>query len=153
MSAENRLKIELTNIMRDPIEGFSAVPIGDDIFMWQATIIGPKESPYEDGIFKLLIEAPDEYPFKPLKIGFITKIFHPNISYTGSICLDILKNEWSSALTISKVLLSISCLMCNPNPDDPLVEEIAVMYKNKYDEYVKTARAWTHRYAKDESEV
>ena len=80
----------------------------DDIFNWSATIMGPKDSVYEGGLFKISIKFPERYPFKPQKCKFITRIYHPNINSSGAICLDILKNEWSPALTISKVLLSIN---------------------------------------------
>ena len=82
--------------------------IDDDINTWDATIIGPEKTPYESGMFKLTIVFPDNYPFKPPKVKFNTRIFHPNINKHGSICLDILNKNWSPALTVSKLLLSIS---------------------------------------------
>ncbi|KAI3365334.1 hypothetical protein L3Q82_010419, partial [Scortum barcoo] len=99
-------------------------------FHWQATIMGPGDSPYQGGVFFLTIHFPTDYPFKPPKVAFTTKIYHPNINSNGSICLDILRSQWSPALTVSKVLLSICSLLCDPNPDDPLVPDIAHIYKN-----------------------
>ena len=99
--------------------------VAEDMFHWQATIMGPGESPYQGGVFFLNIHFPTDYPFKPPKLTFTTRIYHPNINSNGSICLDILKDQWSPALTISKVLLSISSLLTDANPDDPLVPEIA----------------------------
>ena len=109
--------------------------------------MGPEDSPYAGGVFFLNIHFPPDYPFKPPKVSFTTKIYHPNINSNGSICLDILKDQWSPALTISKVLLSISSLLTYPNPDDPLVPEIATIYKSDRDRYNATAREWTGRYA------
>ena len=88
-----------------------------------------------------------EYPFKPPKLNFKTKIYHPNISAQGNICLDILKDQWSPALTIGKVLLSISSLLTDANPKDPLVPEIANEYINNRAAYDQKAREWTLKYA------
>jgi ubiquitin-conjugating enzyme E2 D/E len=99
--------------------------VGNDLFHWNAVLMGPQDSPYDGGVFRLNIHFPTDYPFKPPKCTFQTKIYHPNINANGVICLDILKNQWSPALTISKVLLSISSLMDDPNPDDPLAPDVA----------------------------
>ncbi|RVX05054.1 Ubiquitin-conjugating enzyme E2-17 kDa [Vitis vinifera] len=122
-------------------------PVAEDMFHWQATIMGPPDSPYAGGVFLVTIHFPPDYPFKPPKVAFRTKVFHPNINSNGSICLDILKEQWSPALTISKVLLSICSLLTDPNPDDPLVPEIAHMYKTDRAKYETTARSWTQKYA------
>ena len=112
---------ELIDLGRDPPASCSAGPTGDNMFQWQATIMGPvslstlmysdrvtqpsslqSDSPYAGGVFFLSITFPTDYPFKPPKVSFTTKIYHPNINANGSICLDILRDQWSPALTISK---------------------------------------------------
>ena len=129
--------------------------------------MGPGDSPYSGGVFFLAIHFPTDYPFKPPKVNFTTRIYHPNINSNGSICLDILRDQWSPALTISKgvystflvaqgsailtlmtiVLLSICSMLTDPNPDDPLVPEIAHVYKTDRSRYEATAREWTRKYA------
>ena len=146
--ALKRIQKELIDLGRDPPTNCSAGPTAEsDQFRWQATIVGPEDSPYTGGLFFLNIQFPPDYPFKPPKVTFQTRIYHPNINSNGSICLDILKDQWSPALTISKVLLSISSLLTDPNPDDPLVPEIATIYKNNLVQYEATAQEWTQRYA------
>ncbi|KFD46442.1 hypothetical protein M514_12671, partial [Trichuris suis] len=145
--ALKRIQKELQDIGRDPPALCSAGPVGDDLFHWQATIMGPPDSAYQGGVFFLTIHFPTDYPFKPPKVAFTTRIYHPNINSNGSICLDILRSQWSPALTISKVLLSICSLLCDPNPDDPLVPEIARIYKTDRERYNQLARDWTQKYA------
>src|SRR5688572_26222801 len=114
------------------------------------TNLNQTDSAYSGGVFFLAIHFPTDYPFKPPKVNFTTRIYHPNINSNGSICLDILRDQWSPALTISKgwlpshwtldalarrltviaVLLSICSMLTDPNPDDPLVPEIAHVYKS-----------------------
>jgi ubiquitin-conjugating enzyme E2 D/E len=146
--ALKRIQKELIDIGKDSSSNCSAGPIDEkDQYHWQATIMGPEDSPYSGAVFFLNIHFPTDYPFKPPKCNFTTRIYHPNINSNGSICLDILKDQWSPALTISKVLLSISSLLTDANPDDPLVPEIAHIYKTDKAKYEATAREWTRKYA------
>ena len=147
MSTLNRLKKELEDININPPANCSAGIVGDDMFCWQATIMGPVGSPYEGGIFYLKIEFPEDYPFKPPKITFITKIYHCNINNAGNICLDILKEQWSPALTISKLLLSICSLMDDQNPNDPLMLDIANLYIHERHIFNERAKNYTLKYA------
>ena len=101
--ALKRIQRELQDLGREPPENVSAGPVGDDFFRWQATLMGPDDSPYAGGVFFVDIIFPADYPFKPPKLSFTTRIYHCNINSNGSICLDILKDQWSPALTISKV--------------------------------------------------
>lgn len=146
--ALRRITMEYKEMQQEALENITAGPIGDNMFQWRATIIGPKDSPYQDGVFLLKLDIPADYPFKPPTVQFETKVFHPNISSTGAICLDILKSAWSPALKISKVLLSIVSLLTDPNPDSPLTAEAATLYKADRAKYNKTAAEWTKKYAK-----
>jgi ubiquitin-conjugating enzyme E2 D/E len=145
--ALRRIQKELTDLQKDAPDNCSAGPQGDNMYVWEGVILGPTDTPYVGGLFKLEIHFPTDYPFKPPKVLFKTKIYHPNISPSGNICLDILKNQWSPALTIGKVLLSISSLLSDANPKDPLVPEIANIYIENRALYDKNAREWTLKYA------
>lgn len=147
MTDIKRLKKELDDMQKDDTPNLSAGPIKDNLFEWEAVILGPVGTPYEGGVFYLNISIPSNYPFKPPIVIFKTKIYHPNINNTGNICLDILKNQWSPALTISKILLSICSLLSDPNPNDPLVPEIANILKVNPELYFNTAKEWTSIYA------
>jgi len=147
MSTVRRLKKELEELEQNPPANCSAGIIGDDIYNWQATILGPEGSPYVGGIFYLRIEFPYDYPFKPPKVIFTTRIYHCNINSVGNICLDILKEQWSPALTISKVLLSICSIMDDPNPNDPLMIDIANLYLYNRERFNENAIYYTQRYA------
>lgn len=146
--SSKRIARELGELQRDPPSNCSAGPVNEnDMYNWKGTIIGPEGSPYAGGMFELVISFPVDYPFKPPKVQFVTKIFHPNINSNGGICLDILKDQWSPALSIGKVLLSISSLLTDANPSDPLVPDIARLYVQNREEFDRTAREWTLRYA------
>jgi len=146
-SALKRIQKEQKDVNLDPAAHFSAGPMGEDIYNWQATITGPPGSPFENGLFFLNINFPSDYPFLPPKVFFVTRIFHPSVGPDGSICLDILKNQWSPALTIAKVLMAILVLMSEPNLDDVLSPEIGRIFMENRAKYEATAREWTREFA------
>jgi len=114
----------------------------------RGTIDGPDDSPYQGGTFTVDIELPDQYPFSPPKMRFETRVWHPNISsQTGAICLDILKDRWSPALTLRTALLSIQALLMSPEPTDPQDAQVAQMYMNDRPRFDQTAKYWTESYA------
>ncbi|KAE9551753.1 hypothetical protein FO519_005032 [Halicephalobus sp. NKZ332] len=145
--ALRRLQKEFQELCRDPPDLVTARPVENDLFHWQATITGPPDSPYQGGVFFLTIHFPTDYPFKPPKISFQTRIYHLNITNNTEICLETLDGVWSLALTISKVLIHIVSLLHDPDPNDPLVPEIARTYKTDRDRYNQLAREWTQKYA------
>jgi ubiquitin-conjugating enzyme E2 D/E len=142
-----RIRSELAELATNDIPNINAKPISDDNIKWSGSIIGPDGTPYTGGIFNLDITLPSDYPYKPPIVKMKTKIYHPNINNEGTICLDILKDQWSPALTLTKVLLSISSLLAEPNPNDPLAPDVARIYLNDFKAFTKKARDFTEKYA------
>eukprot|EP01129_Flabellula_baltica_P011289 TRINITY_DN490_c0_g1_i1.p1 TRINITY_DN490_c0_g1~~TRINITY_DN490_c0_g1_i1.p1 ORF type:complete len:151 (+),score=28.20 TRINITY_DN490_c0_g1_i1:35-487(+) len=145
-STRRRIEKELHNMMEDPPMCCSAAPVDNDPTHWMASVLGPEDSPFSGGIFFLDIQFPDDYPFSAPQFKFTTKVYHPNINHEGSICLDLLKERWSPAMTVSRVLLSICSLLTDPNPDDPLIPDIAHQYNTNRSAYEATAKDWTLKY-------
>jgi len=145
--ALKRLMKEYEDIKTHPVENCHAEPFEGNWMEWKAVLYGPVDTPYQHGKFELIFLFPSEYPFKPPKVSFITKIYHPNINSNGGICLDILKDAWSPALTVIKILLSISSLLSDPNPDDPLMPDIARIYKEQHDKFMRIATDYTNKFA------
>ncbi|PNH10471.1 Ubiquitin-conjugating enzyme E2 36 [Tetrabaena socialis] len=142
-----RIIKETQKLLSEPAPGISASPSEENLRYFNVMILGPQQSPYEGGVFKLELFLPEDYPMAPPKVRFLTKIYHPNIDKLGRICLDILKDKWSPALQIRTVLLSIQALLSAPNPDDPLAENVAKHWKDAEKEAIATARQWTAMYA------
>ncbi|EER27148.1 Ubiquitin-conjugating enzyme 13 [Coccidioides posadasii str. Silveira] len=147
MALPKRIVKETERLMAEPVAGINAVPHEDNLRYFDVKIHGPSQSPYEGGIFSLELFLPDDYPMTPPKIRFLTKIYHPNIDRLGRICLDVLKNNWSPALQIRTILLSIQALLGAPNPDDPLANDVAQRWKEDEQAAIETAKEWTRKYA------
>jgi len=142
-----RLRSELKALQSDPPEGIQAIPMDRFYCHWQATITGPQGSPYEGGVFFLFMQIPPSYPMKPPIVRFLTKTFHPNISRHGDIGLDSIHHNWSLALTISKVLISIQSLLTDPFIETSMEPQISSLILRDSEEYNRIARIWTWRYA------
>jgi len=142
-----RIIKETQRLQEEPAPGISATPHEENMRYFNVVITGPSGSPYEGGIFKLELFLTDDYPMFPPKVRFLTKIYHPNIDKLGRICLDILKDKWSPALGIRTVLISIQALLSAPNPDDPLANDVADMWKTNEKVAIETARQWTRAHA------
>ena len=147
----NRIKKEYQDLQKEKNSNVQVKLVNNDIRHWKGRIKGPIDTCYQGGIFDVDIIIPDDYPFKPPKMKFDTKIWHPNISsVTGAICLDILKNEWTPALTIRTALISLQALMCEPVPNDPQDAVVAKQYMSDIKLFNQTAKHWVEEYANPE---
>ena len=113
-----------------------------------AEIRGPENTPFENGVFKMKLVLPSDYPTSAPKGYFLTKIFHPNIRQpSGEICVNTLKRDWKPDLGLRHVLMVIRCLMIEPFPESALNEEAARMLLEEYDEYFARAKMFTKIHA------
>lgn len=147
MNAKTRILRETQSLLKDPPPGISGSPSQDNYRYFNILLEGPADTPYQGGVFNIELFLPEEYPLEPPKVRFLTKIYHPNIDKLGRICLDILKTNWTPALNIRTTLLSIQSLLCEPNPEDPLDNQVAEQWINHIEEAKATAREWTRLYA------
>lgn len=148
-----RIVKETQRLIAEPVAGISATPYQDNLRYFAVAIEGPEDSPYECGVFQLELFLPSDYPMAPPKVRFLTKIYHPNVDKLGRICLDILKDKWSPALQIRTVLLSIQALLSAPNPDDPLDNTVAEVWKSNEAEALRRAREFTESFAMKTSDT
>jgi ubiquitin-conjugating enzyme E2 S len=142
-----KLMKELASLTQSPPDGVTLVPNDADISLVSAIIEGPKDTPYEEGRFRISLKLPNDYPLSPPKGHFLTKIFHPNVSLVGEICVNTLKKDWTPTLGIRDVLLTIKCLLIEPNPESALNEEAGKMLLEAYDDYRARAKSWTKIHA------
>ena len=152
--SETRILKEIEDIYRDPPDYISAGPIDDkDIYHWEATIYGPEDSDYKNGVFLLDIKIPKEYPFKPPICKFKTKIYHPNINPdNGNICVNILKSyNWNPSLTISNILMSLMVLLYTPSFNSPLNGAARDLHKKSESDYKQMIQKWIKDYSGKEN--
>lgn len=143
-------------MQQDPPSGVSASPLPDNVMKWyvlppkqspipiltyrNAVIIGPSDTPYEDGTFRLVLQFDEQYPNKPPSVKFLSPMFHPNVYANGDLCLDILQNRWSPTYDVLLILTSIQSLLNDPNINSPANVEAANLYKDHRSQYVKRVR-------------
>ncbi|KAK8080475.1 Ubiquitin-conjugating enzyme e2 2 [Apiospora hydei] len=136
-AARRRLMRDFKRMQTDPPAGVSASPVPDNVMTWNAVIIGPADTPFEDGTFRLVMHFEEQYPNKPPAVKFISQMFHPNVYATGELCLDILQNRWSPTYDVAAVLTSIQSLLNDPNTGSPANVEASNLYKDNRKEYTK----------------
>ncbi|XP_020613491.1 ubiquitin-conjugating enzyme E2 C-like [Orbicella faveolata] len=143
-----RLKVDVRQLLLDSFKNpdFSACPCGDNMLQWIGTIRGGKGTAYEGREYKLMLDFPSTYPQKPPVVKFKTPCYHPNVDQQGNICLDILKENWSSSYDVRTILLSIQLLLGEPNNDSALNAEAAKfwnkeVYQKKLEKFEKEMAA------------
>ncbi|CAE6375781.1 unnamed protein product [Rhizoctonia solani] len=143
-----RVNKEIADCKNDKTSKISIDLIDDNPFHLCGSFPGPEDTPYQGGIYQVDIVIPDSYPFQPVKMKFITKVYHPNVSSaSGAICLDILKDAWSPVFTLKSTLISLQSLLCSPEPDDPQDAEVAKHYLTSRSSFNDTAKYWAEIYA------
>lgn len=155
LAAAKRLRKELQHLERQSKAGEL-----DDVYLrpsnpeesilrWTALLRGPKETPFEGGVFQLSIRCGQDYPLAPPTITFVTKVFHPNVHFkTGEVCLDILKKEWSPAWGLQAACRAVLALLSDPDADSPLNCDAGNMIRGgDMMAYRSTAKFYAHENA------
>lgn len=136
----------LQEAMGRPIDGITILP-ADDLAEIEADITGPEDTPFHRGVFRVSLVLSDQYPDVPPLGYFRTKVFHPNVSAKGEICVSTLKKDWDPSLGLRHVLTVIRCLLIEPNPESALNEEAGMLLLEDYAAYVRKARMYTSVHA------
>lgn len=134
----------------DAPAGVSASPTPDSVMTWNAVIIGPSDTPFEDGTFRLVLQFNEEYPNKPPSVRFVSEMFHPNVYASGELCLDILQSRWSPTYDVAAILTSIQSLLNDPNINSPANVEAANLYKDHRSQYIKRVQSTVEKSWMDE---
>ena len=134
---------DVKRMRMDPPDGvmLEDQPIANNIMQWNACLFGPQDTLWDELTAKLHLEFCEEYPNKAPVVKFVTKMFHPNVYNDGSICLDILQNQWSPIYDVGAILTSIQSLLCDPNPNSPANSEAAALYNENRRAYNKRVAA------------
>ncbi len=139
---------ELHSLSASPMEGITVLVDEKDLTQVDAVIEGPADTPYAGGFFRIRLSIGKDFPSSPPKGFFLTKIFHPNVSAKGEICVNTLKRDWKSDLGIKHILITVKCLLIVPNPESALNEEAGKLLLEHYDDYCARARLHTEIHAK-----
>jgi len=139
---------ELRALCNSAVDGIRPIINEEDMTNLQADIDGPVSTPFEGGVFRVKLVIGPDFPNTPPKAIFLTKIFHPNVSGSGEICVDTLKRDWKASHTVQHVLLVIRCLLIDPNPASALNEEASKLLLEAYDDYFKRAALLTRIHAR-----
>jgi len=144
----NSVAKELRNLCLSPPSGIKVHLNEEDVTDIRIDIHGPEGTPYEGGVFRVKLSLPFDFPQSPPKGIFLTKIFHPNVSKAGEICVNTLKRDWKQDIALGHIMQVIRCLLINPFPESALNEEAAKLFMEDYEEYTKQARLFCDIHAR-----
>lgn len=143
-------------------EYFSVGLINDDIYRWKVIIFGPKDTPFEGGIFMAEMKFPIQYPEEPPTFKFITPMWHPNIDKDGNVCISILhksgnddfgyeelNERWMPVRSAESIIMSIICLLNSPNCESSANQDAGFQYRERKDDYYKKVRHYTQKSLED----
>lgn len=147
--AAMRLKNEFASLSNDPICNSTIILENENsLFSWILIMQGPEGTPYDSGIFKMQFKFPDNYPFKAPDVKFLTTIYHPNIKLdTGEICQDVFASSWAPTQKVHDILEKIVTMLREPSTSTPLENDICNEYINNRNQFNKTARDYSQKYA------
>ncbi|GAA0181084.1 hypothetical protein Leryth_025481 [Lithospermum erythrorhizon] len=138
------------DVMKLMMSDYTVETINDGINEFNVEFHGPKESLYEGGVWKVRVELPDAYPYKSPSVGFVNKIFHPNVDeHSGSVCLDVINQSWSPMFDLLNIFeVFLPQLLLYPNPSDPLNGDAGALLMNDKPLYEQKVKEYCERYAK-----
>ncbi|XP_028402883.1 ubiquitin-conjugating enzyme E2 G2 [Dendronephthya gigantea] len=154
-AALKRLMAEYKQLTLNPPEGIIAGPVNEEnFFEWEALIMGPEGTPFEDGVFTAKIVFPTDYPLSPPKMKFVSDMFHPNVYPDGRVCISILHapgddpmgyetsaERWSPVQSVEKILLSVVSMLAEPNDESGANVDASKMWRDNREEFNKIARS------------
>ena len=134
-------------VMKMLMSDYEVTLVNDNMQEFYVRFKGPKETPFDGGLWKIHVELPDQYPYRSPSIGFVNRIFHPNIDEmyampspllscpsdadmrrSGSVCLDVINQTWSPMFDMVNIFETfLPQLLRYPNPTDPLNGEAAAL--------------------------
>ena len=147
--AEEKLRKELANLKKAPLSDlcYSIELIQNNIFNWRLTLVGPKDTPYADGIFFIKLKFPSNYPHEPPEIFFLTPIYHMSVYQDGRIDRLFFKCDWKETISIREIITKLSSFFYLVLPDSPCCRDKAELYKKDREKYFSNAREYTLKYA------
>eukprot|EP01041_Mallomonas_annulata_P009034 gene9034-18713_t len=144
----SRILGEIRDLVQNPPDGIVYVDNEDSsVSEIYATITGPEDTPFASGKFLMKLVLSEDYPSSPPKGFFLTRIYHPNVSSTGDICVNTLKRDWNVDVTLRHVLQVVRCLLIVPFPESSLNDEAGKLFMDSYEEYARRAKLMTEVHA------